>query len=179
MIRQIVHNNESGQVKINYTGLTLTGFTENVIRTFDINAATPTLVSSPTTMFPASTPKVYSGVFDNTRGTSPTGRLIENPIKGQVHVWRVQINYSSKPTNLALGLDIILTNPVSGFSYVIPFTLPESKASGQVNNIAFSIADNESIPSPRGYILQASVSKTDANFSISIASLTRISQAFN
>ena len=169
-------NNESGQVKVNYTGLSLTGFTENVARTFNIGSATPTIVSSPTTMFPVSTSNNYSGIYDSTRAG---GKLIENPINGQVHNWRFQVLYSNKPSNLALGLDIVLLNPVSGFQYVINFTLPESKTSGQVNGTAISIADQASIPSPNGYIVQAIVSKTEAPLVIEIASITRISLAIN
>lgn len=179
IIQQYIPNirgHEAGQVKVNYTGLSLTGFIENVARTFNVNSATPTIVGSPTTTFPVSTPNNYSGIYDSSRSG---GKFIENPINGQTHLWRFQILYSNKPTNLALGLDIILVNPVSGFQYVVNFTLPESKTSGQVNGTAISIADQASIPSPQGYIVQAVVSKTEVPLIIEIASITRISLAIN
>lgn len=169
--------NEQGQVKVNYTGLSTTGFTAEVVKILDINAATPTLVSSPTTIFPYSTPNTYSGFFDSARGSSPTGRLIENPVEGQVHTWRFQIGYSAKGVSNNGSFDLILTNPVSGFQYVMPFTLPSGRTSGTLNNVAITIADEASIPSPNGYILQCRTSFTDANLAINSISITRISQA--
>lgn len=167
--------NESGQVKVNYTGLTTTGFTAEVVKTLNINAATPTVVSSPTTTFPVSTPNSYVGVFDSARGTSPTGRLIENPINGQTHTWRIQLSFSGKVAGNNGALDLILTNPVSGFQYVMATTLPSGRTAGVINVLAITIADGASIPSPSGYILQAITSFTDATLAISIDSITRIS----
>ncbi len=167
--------NESGQVKVNYTGLNTTNFTADVEKILDINAATPTIVSSPTTTFPISTPNNYGGFFDATRGITPTGRLIENPINGQVHTWRIQLTYSGKTAGSNGSLDIILANPVSGFTYVLPFTLPSGRTSGTINSLAITIADQESIPDPRGYILKAITSFNDATLSINIDSITRIS----
>jgi len=169
--------NEAGQVKVNYTGLSTINFVADTIKTLDINAATPTVVSSPTTTYPKNTPNNYGGFFASGRGTSPTGRLIENPINGQVHIWRVQIGYSNKASGSNGALDVILSNPISGFQYVMPFTLPSGRTSGTLNLNAITIADGASIPSPNGYILQAVTSFTDANLTLEILSITRISQA--
>lgn len=172
-----VFYNEAGQVKVNFTGLTLTNFTADTIKTFDINSGVPTIVSSPTTTFPHSTIHSYSGVFDSTRGSSPTGRLIENPINGQKHVWRVQGSYSNKATGNNGALDLVLKNPVSGFSVTKSITLPSGRTSGLFDELIITIADQASIPSPNGYILQSSTSFSDANLSISITSITRFSDA--
>lgn len=169
--------NEAGQVKINYTGLSVNNFNANVIKILDINSASASIVVSPTTTYPNSTPNNYSGIFATDRGISPTGRLIENPINGQVHSWRFQISYSNKGSTNNGSLDIILTNPISGFQYIMPFTLPSGRTTGTINNIAITIADNVSIPSPNGYILQAVTSFTDSNLTLNVDSITRISDA--
>lgn len=169
--------NEAGQVKVNYTGLTLTGFTGNTLRTFDINAATQTISASPTTKYPNSTPNNYAGFFDSSRGAGPTGRLIENPINGQTHFWRVQGSYSGKANGNTGVIELILRNPVSGFQYYMTINLPDGRTSGNFNLLAITIADPASIPAPNGYVLDAITSFTDTNLQISIQSITRISNA--
>ncbi len=176
-IGNIVKKEEAGQVKINYTGLSSTNFVADVIKTLDINAATPVIVGSPTTTYPNSTPNAYVGIFDSARGITPTGRLIENPIDGQTHIWRIQVSYTNKAPGSNGSLDIILTNPVSGFQYVMAFTLPSGRTAGTLNLNAITIADGASIPSPEGYILQTQTSFTDATLTIGILSITRISSA--
>lgn len=174
-----IASNESGQVKVAYTGLITTAFTAEISKVLDINAAVATVEFAPTTTYPNSTPNNYSGVFDSARGVTPTGRLIENPIYGQVHQWRFQIAY----TNKALGsnglLEVILRNPVSGFEYIIGTTLPTGRTFGVINGLAITIADIESIPSPRGYILEARTSFSDANLSVTIETITRTSFAID
>lgn len=172
-------SNQSGQVKIVYSGLTLTNFTANTYKTFDIAAATPTVVSSPTTTYPKSTPNSYLGVFDANRGTSPTGRLIENPVSGQIHGWRIQGQFSGKSTSGTSTevLTLRIRNPVSGFTYVKAITLPNNLASGTFADELITIADNDSIPSPNGYIIEAAMSQTDAGLSLQINALTRFSYA--
>lgn len=169
--------NEAGQVKVNYTDLTLTGFTRNTLRTFDINAATQTISASPTTKYPNSTPNNYAGFFDSSRGAGPTGRLIENPINGQTHFWRVQGSYSGKANGNTGVIELILRNPVSGFQYYMTVNLPDGRTSGNFNLLAITIADPASIPAPNGYVLDAITSFTDTNLQISIQSITRISNA--
>lgn len=177
LVLQSEVKNEAGQVKVNYTGLTTTGFTAEVVKTLDINAATPVIVGSPTTIYPTSTTNSYEGIFDATRGVSPTGRLIENPVNGQVHTWRLQISYANKASGNNGALDILFTNPVSGFQYVISFTLPTGRTSGVLNDIAITIADGASIPSPDGYVIQARTSFSDATLEVGINSITRISHS--
>jgi len=175
----ITKRNESGQVKVNYTGLTLNNFTANVYKTFNIISATTTISGSPTTTYPHSTPNSYSGVFDGTRGTSPNGRLIENPIGGQVHAWRIQGSYSGKSTG-GSGVELLylrLRNPVSGFQITKAIVMPNGLAATAVYEEIITIADDASIPSPNGYILEVASSVTDAGLTVQLDNITRISYA--
>ena len=175
----ITNYNESGQVKVNYTGLTLSNFTANVYKAFNIISATTTVAASPTTTYPHSTPNSYAGVFDETRGNSPNGRLIENPIGGQVHAWRIQGSYSGKSTG-GNGVELLylrIRNPVSGFQIIKAITLPNGVDTGNIYEEIITIADDASIPSPNGYILEAATSMTDSGLTVQMDSITRISYA--
>lgn len=172
--------NEAGQVKITYSNLTLTNFTANTYKTFNIVSATQTVVASPTTTYPRSTPNSYSGVFDSTRGSSPNGRLIENPVDGQIHGWRIQGSWSGKSTG-GSGVEILhirIRNPVSGFSLVKSIIMSNSLATGDFFDELLTVADTASIPSPNGYILEVATSMTDAGITVKIDAITRISYAF-
>ena len=171
--------NEAGQVKVNYTGLTLSNFTANTYKTFNIISATTTVSASPTTTYPHSTPNNYAGVFDGTRGTSPNGRLIENPIGGQAHAWRIQGSYSGKTTG-GSGVELLylrLRNPVSGFQITKAIVMPNGLAATAVYEEIITIADDASIPSPNGYILEVASSVTDAGLTVQLDNITRISYA--
>lgn len=175
----ITNRNEAGQVKVNYTGLTVNNFTANVYKVFDIISATTTVADSPTTTYPYSTPNSYVGVFDGTRGTSPNGRLIENPVGGQVHAWRIQGSYSGKATG-GSGVELLhlrIRNPVSGFQIIKAIILPNALDAGNVYEEIITIADDASISAPNGYILEVASSKTDAGLTVQIDNITRISYA--
>lgn len=169
--------NNSGQVKANYGAtLSLVGFTANVVRTFGIVTATASLSSFPTTTFPAAAPtQTYADLFDAMRGGAPTGRLIENPMAGQVHFWRVQGSYANKAGAQLGALGITLRNPVSGFFYDNQIPLAENITSDIFNALFITIADSASIPFPNGYILQAESGFSDPDLTISVTSITRIS----
>lgn len=171
--------NEAGQVKVNYTGLTLSNFTANTYKTFNIISATTTVSASPTTTYPHSTPNNYAGVFDGARGTSPNGRLIENPIGGQAHAWRIQGSYSGKSTG-GSGVELLylrLRNPVSGFQITKAIVMPNGLTATAVYEEIITIADDASIPSPNGYILEVASSVTDAGLTVQLDNITRISYA--
>lgn len=175
----ITNYNEAGQVKVNYTGLTVNNFTANTYKTFNIISATHTVVGSPTTTYPHSTPNNYAGVFDGSRGSTPNGRLIENPASGQVHTWRLQGSYSGKSTG-GSGVELLylrIRNPISGFQIIKAITLPNGMASGNIYEEFITIADNASIPNPNGYILEVGSSVTDAGLTVQMDSITRISFA--
>lgn len=177
-----LRKNEAGQIKVNYTGLSLINFTINVGKQFNIGVATPTISTSPTTIYPNSTPNNYSGIFDLTRngGTAEfPGRLIENPIAGQAHVWRIIGTFANKPTANIGELIIRLENPTSGFKTIQQFTLPGRKTEGSFSALLYTIADSASITSPNGYILTAETSFTDSDLTINIESITRFSNAID
>lgn len=177
-----LRKNEAGQVKVNYTGLSLIRFDPSVVRQFDIGAATPTISTSPTTIYPNSTPNNYSGIFDSSRnaGTSAfAGRLIENPKQGQAHVWRIIGTYANKTLNQTGELVIGLTNPVSNFSIQHPITLPNNRTGGRFSALLYTIADSASITAPNGYILTAETSFADVDLTINIESITRFSNAID
>ena len=177
-----LRKNEAGQVKVNYTGLSLINFTINVAKQFDIAAATPTISTSPTTIYPNSTPNNYSGIFDSSRnaGTSAfAGRLIENPKEGQAHVWRIIGTYANKPTGSISELIIRLENPITGFKTSQQITLPGGKIAGSFSALLYTIADSASITAPNGYILTAETAFTDSDLTINIESITRFSNAID
>lgn len=172
--------NNSGQIKVKYTGVTLVNFTAETTKIFDINAGTPTLSAAPTTTFPAaSLTSTYSDLFDSTQGITPTGRLKENPIMGQVNLWRIQGSYSNKAGGNAGELILRLKNPVSLFQFDMPIVMPSGKSSGLFSVSCLTIADSASIPVGSGYILEAETSFTDANYTCEILSITRVSNAID
>lgn len=168
----------SGQIKANYgTSLQIVGYTANVARQVNIIAATASLSSSPTTTFPESAPtNTYADIFDATRGSTPVaGRLIENPIPGQVHFWRVQGSYANKAAAQVGSLNLVLRNPVSGFFYEFHIALADGITSDNFNCLFITIADGASIPAPNGYILETTATFTDVDLTTTITSITRIS----
>lgn len=171
--------NDAWQIKANYwTSLQISNFTASTPKTFDIITASPSLSSYPTTTFPYSSPQQsYADMFDDTRGNTPTGRLIENPLWGQVHHWRIQGNYSNKWAAQQWSLKIRLRNPVSGFIYDSAIVMADWLTTDTFNVILICIADSASIPSPNWYILDAVTSFTDSDFTVAITSITRISFA--
>jgi len=173
------YRSNAGQIKANYgVTLSLVNFTAAVAKTFDIIAATASLSSFPTTTFPYDSPTdTYSDLFDSTRGSSPTGRLIENPVGGQFHQWRIQGSYANKAAGQTGSLKIRLRNPVSGFTYDQSVFLADGVTGDTFNLVLLCIADGASIPSPNGYVLDAVSSFTDADLTITITSITRVSAA--
>ncbi|EJL75362.1 pyocin knob domain-containing protein [Chryseobacterium populi] len=175
--------NESGQVKITYTGLAASNFVANTYKQLNIGGATPTIVASPTTKYPNSTPNNYKGVFDSARNggsTSFAGRLIENPVSGQNHRWRIIGSFSGRTTSLTetQTLYFRLRNPVSGFTVMGGvITLAPQQTTGEFSVLFDTIADSASIAAPNGYILEAVATYTDANLSLNISSITRFSEA--
>ncbi|WP_027388579.1 pyocin knob domain-containing protein [Chryseobacterium gregarium] len=175
--------NESGQVKITYTGLSVSNFAANTYKQVNIGGAAPTIAALPTTKYPNSTPNNYKGVFDSTRNggsTSYAGRLIENPVPGQNHRWRIIGSYSGRTASLAetQTLYLRLRNPVSGFTVMggVIILAPQQTA-GEFSILFDTIADSASISVPNGYILEAIATYADTNLSLTISSVTRFSEA--
>ncbi len=129
--------------------------------------------SSPTTSWPENiiTPSddhIYSDF--NTNGDF---RWKENPIFGQVHVWRV-IAHATPGSNNAGSLLATLRNPDSGFEASSIGYLPAgSSGVGELLTFVFyTIADGASIGDGKGYKIFL---QTDSDCSIIIDSVTRIS----
>lgn len=175
---QLVANaSKIGQIKANYSTLSLGTFTANVAKTFDINAATATISASPTTIYPAQGVSSYAALFDAARGTAPVGRLIENPVNGQFHTWRVQGTFTNKTSASTGVLYLTLSNPVSGFSEVATIALPAGVTTAPYSATFTTIADPGSIVSPNGYILTASVTVVASTIVVNVSSITRYSSA--
>lgn len=180
--------NKAGQVKLNFaTALQVSGqwtaSTDGGVtnsKRFNINAviAGATLSSSPSTTWPIpnNANPVISNVFDTARETTPTGRLIENPVEGQVQKWLIDFQYTLKAPVSSDTLYFVLRNPVSGFRQRI--AVPIKIAAG-FGSIEFTtIADAASIPTPNGYILEAYTDTAWTSCTLQVTAITRISLAF-
>ena len=173
----LVRKNEAGQVKVNYTGLSIVGYVKNAYKQFNIRSAVPTISPYPTTKYPNSLPNGYTGVFDSTRNGGSTtfqGRIIENPIPGQYVNYRIRITYSGKNTSFSATqvFFLRLRNPVSGFSLTSPTNITTESATGEFTVVFTTIADTASIASPNGYILEGTFSDDDDNFTTTITDIT-------
>jgi len=171
---------EAGQIKVDWSGVTLTNFTASVKQYFDINAGVPALTAL--NVFPASSMgEGVEAIFDPARAVDNpvglVGKLIENASNKQAHVWRIIFTYSGKSVNANVGVGVSLENPTSGFIVKDADTLPTGVTSGTFTALLITIADENSIPSPGGYILGCEVTDSDASLSISVDSITRISNA--
>lgn len=124
----------------------------------------------PSTSWPenstATDSKIYSG-----------GKFIENAVMGQVHQWRVIVNYTKESNILSQDVKFILRNSSSSFRLEISGVIPSSKTSGILVYYFTTIADGASLPPPlgtgSGYILEWIAS--DDISTLSIDSITRIS----
>lgn len=165
--------NSAGQVKANYTGLTLTNFGVQVNQTFNIAGATVTLSLVPTTTWPLGGGSTYNPDFFDTANT----RLRENPVMGQAHTWRIDGTFANKANGNNGALIIEIYNPDSGFTNTGVITLASGITSGSWTVNLMSIADGASIPAGKGYRVRCRTSFADANLLININNITRISHA--
>jgi hypothetical protein len=173
--------NEAGQVVVSYIGLSVNNLTPNVFKQLDISSGTPT-ISSSSTKYPNSTPNSYVGFFDSARNGGTTtfqGRLIENPIVGQYHRYRIIGTWSRTSATVTQTFTARLKNPVSGFALTSPTTIDASSTSGQFVAYFDVIADSNSINSPNGYIIEFAYSNptADSSFTVTPTSISRFSLA--
>jgi len=164
--------NNEGQVKANSFGgsePTLQGFVENTERVFDLTGLID-FSPSPTTQFPQNiTSPIDSDFVDQSNG-----QLLENPIEGQEHIWRIIYDYSNFGTNNNLSIDLELFNPLNGFKAVFPHTKPSGSTSKQgVEALINTVADSNSIGN--GYQLRVVTSSSDGNGIVTIKSIKRTS----
>lgn len=105
--------------------------------------------------------------------TTPMGKVWrENPVLGQVHVWRLNVLIGTGP-NSSGSLMAVMRNQMSGFEVVDISQIPSGSATGNVLTFYFyTIADDASLDPGRGYkILLAS----DTDCTVTFMDLTRIS----
>ncbi|WP_434779262.1 hypothetical protein [Neisseria sp. Ec49-e6-T10] len=165
------YKNRAGQVKVNYTGLSLTNFTATTNQTFNIGSATHTISASPTTIWP------YGSSSDYATDFYVANRLRENNKLGQVHRWRIIGSYANKAAANNGSLIIEIINPDSGFTSNVSITLPSNTTAESFTAEILTIADNASLAVGAGYQLRARTSFADNDFTVSIASITRVSEA--
>lgn len=166
--------NRGGQIRVNYTGLAVTGFEVDVAKDFPLETATPSVHAWPTTVWESNnvTHAYDPDFFDHT-----THRLRENAEVGQSTLWRVNGTYAGKNLNNNGALDIQLYNPDSGFSTSQVITLPSGRTSGPFTTFMLTIADNASLAAGRGYKLRVITSFLDAGMVVNISNIVRSSRS--
>lgn len=146
-----------------------------------VNYNTPLIyASSPTTSWPetvniGSTPDLY--IIGNTAGVS---NFMENPVLGQVHLWRIIVTYTGKNTSSTVNVSLRLRNPSSGFAVDQTIGIRTSSTTGSILFNLMTIADNASLPSyligsgtGSGYVMEIA---SDDVIKLTIDSVTRVSQ---
>jgi len=171
----------AGQVKVNdgngtKFSHTFTGGGGGDTGTFvQLTYATPLgLSSSPTTTWPSNIASpTDADIYDSVNDT-----FIENTVLGQVHLWRVIVQYSGKSAGQSIGTVVKLENTLSGFTEEVVQTAPSDTTSGTMTFLLTTIADSASLPAPfgtgQGYEL--SVTAYDP-MTVVVDSVTRISNA--
>lgn len=139
--------------------------THQVTYTLPLIYATP-----PTTSWSENSVTADSKIYNG-------NQFIENAVLGQVHQWRLIVNYTKNANIYSQDIKFILRNPLSAFRLEISGVIPSSKTSGILVYDFTTIADGASIPSPIGtgvgYILEWVPS--DEILTMSIDSITRVS----
>lgn len=139
--------------------------------TKQVTLASPLVYATPpTTSWPDNSAAIDAKIYS-------AGKFIENAVKGQVHQWRVIVNYAKSSNIYSQDITFVLRNPASGFRSEISGVVPSSKTSGILVYNFTTIADGASLPPPHGngsgYILEWIASDTIST--LSIDSITRIS----
>lgn len=126
-----------------------------------------TFAPSPTTSWPETIPNpIYTDIYTD------NGKFRENPIPGQVHLWRLIINLTSG-ANSAGAVNAIMKNPSSGFIINSIQLIPAGSASGSILTFYFyTIADDQSLDPGRGYEFYLDANKA---VTATIESITRVS----
>ncbi|MDO5656304.1 MAG: hypothetical protein Q4G27_09210 [Flavobacteriaceae bacterium] len=128
---------------------------------------------SPTTNWPENETNQSSASIYTDYNNNGDFRWKENPVPGQVHLWRV-IAKASAGANSNGSVLGILRNPDSGFEVNSIAFVPSGTASTPkiLTFYFYSIADFESIGPGKGYKI---LMQADVGVSLTIDSLTRIS----
>ncbi|WP_051881998.1 hypothetical protein [Chryseobacterium soli] len=141
---------------------------ENISYETPINVLTD-FSPSPTTSWPENLGiHVVGDMYNQTNGT-----FLENPIPGQVHIWRIIASYSGKNNGSVGYVTVNLSNPLPPSTFSIDQTAvaPNGVTTGNLVFYLISIADPLSIGT--GYIIKI---KSDTAMDVTIKSITRVSQ---
>jgi hypothetical protein len=142
---------------------------QNIVYQTPMNIVTD-FAAPPTTTWPENIINPVPGdIYD-----PATGRFLENPIAGQIHMWRVIVSYTNKNNGSVAFVTVNLSNPVPPSTFSIDQTAvaPNGVTSGNLVFYLVSVADPLSIGS--GYLIKI---KSDTSLDATIDSITRISQA--
>lgn len=168
--------NNSGQIKVDYTGLNIVGVQSDTDYIFPLHTAIATVSASPVTKYPIGSAKAYNpAMFIPGINPPTTMRLRENNKEGQVHTWRIIGTYIGKTAGNNGALDFKLVNPDINFEVESQLTLPSGRTGGKFSVDFITIASNFSLAENRGYQLFMNVSFSDINLEVNIESITRIS----
>lgn len=166
---------EIGQVKINASNGNIKPSYSLTANTWQQITYTLPLVyaSSPTTIFPSESTATDADIYYSNNNT-----FLEHNRLGQVHGWRIIIDYSNKPNNQTAELNLRLRNPLSGFIASKIENLGASRSADIITYDLTTVADSASIISPIGsgigYILEI---QSETSLDIIVDSILRRSFA--
>lgn len=169
------YNNNSGVIRVDYTGLSITDFTKGVSQTFPFSTATAT-IDTYVERWPANVP-VAERVYDPTFYNSATNRLRENTLTKQTHTWRILWRFLNKTSTASGTMVVELYNPDSGFSVSQRTASLAGETEGKAELILTSVSDERSLPVGRGYLVRAYTSFNDANLTIEVTGIMRVCNA--
>lgn len=182
-ISSIKASNQSGQVKVNYLNLKITGTTANTISYPSFRLSTYTTSPKPITRWPSKSIEEGINLYETgmyVMGINESAdRLRENPVEGQVHRWRIIGSFTNKGSTNSGAMIFSLANPNSTFSVTDTITLPTGVTSSLFSAELTTVADSASLAVGRGYRLGITTSFTDNNMAITIDSITRVSEAID
>lgn len=164
----------AGQVRVNWTGMSHTGFTAEEYVYFDYIGAEYSVSPWPTTTWPSNmvNPQFNPDVFDPT-----IPRIKENPIMGQTHVWRINGQFAGKAQNNTGHIDLEFYNPDSGFVTVMNIPMPQGRTEGPFSGTMNTVADDQSIGEGLGYRCRLRCTFSDNNLNVTLNNLLRVSLA--
>jgi hypothetical protein len=163
--------NYTGQIRADYTTLSVTNLAPNVRKVFTIASGTPTVAPSPVTTYPIDGVQSYNpGLYDQT-----ADRLKENPIPGQVHEWRIVGTFANKEFTNTGAVYLEFFNPDSTFLLSSNIPLQSGVTTGRFSILFKTVADSNSIASGKGYQLGVLPAFNDPDFTVNILSILRVS----
>ncbi len=118
---------------------------------------------SPVTSWPEGTDSGEDSIYDSSDGT-----FYENAVEGQVHLWRVVVEYEQTGTGSDTYVVVQLKNPVSGF--VLEDSSPAVSTTGTLTYLFLTVADESSLTNGYEFFVKA-----NGKVNITFDSITRVS----